>query len=99
EVAALGLVLAMRVAGDASRARPLRTAAACACAPLGMGLYLSFSRGALLASLAGLVTLVVAAPSRAQLPAMAAAPAAAVVAAVVSGACREGGRRESARAG
>jgi hypothetical protein len=84
EVAALGLVLAVRVAGDGSRERALRTAAACACAPLGMGLYLSFSRGALFACLAGLVTLVVAAPSRAQLRAMVVSLAAAVLAAVVS---------------
>ena len=70
EVAALGLVLAVRVAGDARDERAMRTAAACACAPLGMGLYLSFSRGALFACLAGVVTLIVAAPQRAQLKAM-----------------------------
>jgi hypothetical protein len=84
ELAALGLVLALRVAGDGSRDRALRTAAACACAPLGMGLYLSFSRGALFACLAGLVTLVVAAPQRAQLKAMIVSLAAAVLAAVVA---------------
>jgi hypothetical protein len=84
EVAALGLVLAVRVAGDGSRHRALRTAAACACALLGMGLYLSFSRGALFACLAGLVTLTVAAPQRAQLKAMLVSLAAAVLAAVVA---------------
>jgi O-Antigen ligase len=84
EVAALGLVLAVRVAGDNSRGRALRTAAACACAPLGMGLYLSFSRGALFACLAGLVTLVVVAPRRAQLRAMTVSCGAAVVAAVLA---------------
>ena len=84
EVAALGLVLAVRVAGDDSRHRAMRTAAACACAPLGMGLYLSFSRGALFACLAGLVTLIVAAPRRAQLQAMVVSLAAAVLAAVVA---------------
>jgi hypothetical protein len=78
------LVLAVRVAGDASRDRALRTAAACACAPLGMGLYLSFSRGALFACLAGLVTLIVAAPRRAQLRAMIVSCGAAVVAAVLA---------------
>ena len=84
EVAALGLVLAVRVAGDSSRERAMRTAAACACAPLGMGLYLSFSRGALFACLAGVVTLIVAAPQRAQLKAMIVSLAAAVLAAVVA---------------
>jgi hypothetical protein len=84
EVAALGLVLAVRLAGDSSRDRALRTAAACACAPLGMGLYLSFSRGALFACLAGLVTLVVVAPRRAQLRAMIVSCGAAVVAAVLA---------------
>ena len=40
--------------------------AAAACAPLGLGLYLSFSRGALFACVAGLLTLAVAAPRREQ---------------------------------
>ncbi len=70
EVAAIGLVLAIRVAGDASRPRALRALAAAAVAPLGMGLYLTFSRGALFACAAGLVTLLVAAPRRAQLRAL-----------------------------
>jgi O-Antigen ligase len=67
ELAALGLVLSARVAGDQSRPAPMRVAAAVATAPLGMGLYLTFSRGALFACVAGLVTLVVAAPKPAQL--------------------------------
>jgi O-antigen ligase len=70
EVAALGLVLAVRLAGDRSRPRGLRAVAAAAAAPLGMGLYLTFSRGALFACVAGLVTLIVAAPRRAQLRAL-----------------------------
>ena len=70
EIAALGIVLAVRVAGDASRAPRLRVAAAAATAPLGMGLYLTFSRGALFACAAGLVALIVAAPSRSQLQAL-----------------------------
>jgi hypothetical protein len=70
ELAALGVVLAARIAGDASRRAPLRVAAAAAAAPLGMGLYLSFSRGALFAGAAGLVTLVVVAPRREQLRAL-----------------------------
>jgi O-antigen ligase len=67
ELAALGLVLCARLAGDASRRRALRVAAAAACAPLGLGLYITFSRGALAACMAGLLTLVVLAPQREQL--------------------------------
>ena len=66
ELAALGVVLSARVAGDQSRPAPMRLAAAAATAPLGMGLYLTFSRGALFACAAGIVALVVAAPKRAQ---------------------------------
>ncbi len=62
ELAAIGFVLAARLAGDGSRPRVLRTAAAAAAAPLGLGLYLSVSRGALFACAAGLIALVVAAP-------------------------------------
>jgi hypothetical protein len=67
ELAAIGFVLCARLAGDATRSAQLRTAAAAAAAPLGMGLYLSVSRGALFACAAGLVTLIVAAPQRVQL--------------------------------
>jgi hypothetical protein len=59
EVAAAGLVLCARIAGDDTRSPRLRAAAASAAAPLGMGLYLTFSRGALFAAAAGLVALVV----------------------------------------
>jgi uncharacterized membrane protein YidH (DUF202 family) len=68
--AAVGLVLVVRIAGDAGRPRWLRTAAAAASAPLGMGLYLTFSRGALFACLAGLVALIAAAPQWRQLRAL-----------------------------
>ena len=70
ELAALGFVLSARVAGDEERPRVLRAAAAAAAAPLGLGLYLSFSRGALFACVAGLVALIVAAPRRPQLQAL-----------------------------
>lgn len=66
ELAAIGLVLCARLAGDERRPRRLRAAAAAASALLGMGLYISFSRGALFACFAGLVALVVLAPTRAQ---------------------------------
>jgi hypothetical protein len=83
-VAAIGLVLAVRIAGDATRPRLLRAAAAAAAAPLGMGLYVSFSRGALFACAAGLVALLVAAPTREQLQGGAVALAAAVLGAVAA---------------
>jgi O-antigen ligase len=70
ELAALGFVLSTRLAGDTGRRRTLRALAAGAAAPLGLGLYLSFSRGALFACVAGLVALIVVAPRRAQLDAM-----------------------------
>jgi O-Antigen ligase len=70
ELAALGFVLSARVAGDEERPRAMRAAAAAAAGPLGLGLYLSFSRGALFACVAGLVALVVAAPTREQLEAV-----------------------------
>ena len=57
ELAALGFVLCARIAGDRSRRRWLRAVAAAATVPLGTGLYLSFSRGALFACAAGLVAL------------------------------------------
>ena len=59
---------ALRCAWPARPHRPrwmVRLAAA-ACAPLAVGLYLSFSRGALFACVAGLIAVLVAAPSRAQ---------------------------------
>ena len=63
ELAALGFVLCARLAGDATRPRlAARSAPRRRCAPLGLGLYLSFSRGALFACAAGLVALVVLAP-------------------------------------
>lgn len=77
ELAALGLVLSVRVMGDPERRRWVRVAAAAASAPLAMGLYLSFSRGALFACGAGIVALIVAAPRRPQ--------AEAIVGALVSG--------------
>jgi hypothetical protein len=69
ELAALGLVLCAGVAGNGARPSWQRLTAAAATAPLGLGLYVSFSRGALFACLAGLVALVVAARSWDQLQA------------------------------
>jgi O-antigen ligase len=67
ELAALGFVLCTRVAGDRTRPRALQAAAVLACPALACGLYISFSRGALFACLAGLIALVVAARTREQL--------------------------------
>jgi uncharacterized integral membrane protein len=66
EAAAIGLVVALRMAGDATRPRALRLFATAAAIPLGVGLYIAFSRGALFAAAAGVVTLIVVAPSREQ---------------------------------
>ena len=45
----------------------MRVAAAAACAPLGMGVYLSYSRGALAVTVLGLIVLLAAAPTWPQL--------------------------------
>ncbi len=84
ELAALGFVLCARLAGDRTRPPWLRDLAAAALAPLGLGLYLSFSRGALFACAAGLIALVVLAPRRQQLQALLLAVAVGVVASVAA---------------
>ena len=66
-VAAIGLVLAARLAADRSRPPAVRVLAAAAGAPLGAGLYLTFSRGAIAALGVGLVVLLAAAPTWPQL--------------------------------
>jgi O-antigen ligase len=63
-VAALGLVLCARLAGDPQRPRWMRVAAGAAAAPLGAGLYLTFSRGSILFALVGLVALIAFLPRR-----------------------------------
>jgi hypothetical protein len=83
ELAALGLVLCARLAGDRSRPRVVRVLSGAAGAPLGLGLYASFSRGALFACLAGLVALIALAPRRGQLAGAAVTVLAGVAAAAV----------------
>jgi hypothetical protein len=78
---ALGLVLCARVAGDRTRPDALRIAAAGGAPVLGMGIYLSFSRGALAAVAAGLVVLTALAPTWPQLRSTLLAVAGGVVAA------------------
>jgi hypothetical protein len=82
-LAAMGLALCARLAGDTTRPAPARALAAGACPLLGMGVYLTYSRGAIAAGVVGLVVLLAAAPTRPQLRAVIAA----VVSAVVAGAC------------
>jgi hypothetical protein len=83
-LAAIGLVLCARLAGDSTRPRALRIAAAAAAAPLGMGAYLSFSRGAIACLLAGLAALVAFDRTRAQLRAVAIALGAGALAGVAA---------------
>jgi hypothetical protein len=83
-VAALGLVLCARLVGDGTRRIAVRVAAAGACAPLGMGLYLTYSRGALGGAAAGLLVLIAVAPDRRQLRAVGVAVGAALLGAVAA---------------
>jgi hypothetical protein len=66
-LAAMALVLCARLAGDRSRPRAVRLLAAGAAPLLATGVYVTYSRGALVVALLGLLVLSAAAPSRAQL--------------------------------
>jgi O-antigen ligase/polysaccharide polymerase Wzy-like membrane protein len=66
-LAGIGLLLCVRVAGDRSRPGAMRALAAAGCAPLGAGIYLSYSRGALAVTALGLIVLLAAAPAWPQL--------------------------------
>ncbi|MFL5890805.1 MAG: O-antigen ligase family protein [Solirubrobacteraceae bacterium] len=85
-LAAMGFVLATRVAGDATRDLRLRLAAATIGPPLAVGVYLSFSRGALAALAIGLVVLAALAPARGQVRAIGVLLATGVLAAAASAA-------------
>jgi O-Antigen ligase len=86
-LAALGVVLCVRLLGDTRRDARLRAAAAAATVPLAVGVYLSLSRGVLAALAVGLSVLVAVAPDgRAQLRAVAIALLTSVPATVVAGA-------------
>lgn len=61
-LAVIGLLLAVRLAGDPGRPRALRGVAAAAGVPIGLGVYLTFARGALAALVVGLLVLVALAP-------------------------------------
>lgn len=66
-LAAIGLILAMRIAADVARPAPLRSAAVAAVVPLGLAAYLTFSRGALLAIAVGAILLLVLSRERRQM--------------------------------
>jgi hypothetical protein len=86
-LAAIGVVLCVRMMGDTRREPALRIAAAAATVPLATGVYLSLSRGVLAALAVGLVVLVALAPdAREQLRAAAIAFVAALPACVAAGA-------------
>jgi hypothetical protein len=90
-LAAMGVLLCARMAGDPERPPALRAAAAAGAVPGLCGLYLTFSRGAIAALAGGLLVLLVLAPTRSQLRAVALALAAglpAVVAAALAPAVR-----------
>ena len=84
-LAAIGFVLCARLAGEPSRPRAVRCAAAAGAVPLAMGVYLSFSRGALAALAAGVLVLLLVAPTRAQLRALGVALATGILASAVAG--------------
>jgi O-Antigen ligase len=84
-LAAMGLVLSVRVAGDPRRARELRAAMAGAGVPLGLAVYLTFGRGPLAGLAAGMLVLLALAPTgRAQLRGIVAVVGAAAAAAVLA---------------
>ena len=84
-IAAVGLLFAVRLAGDPRRPGALRAAAAAGGVPLGLGVYLTFSRGALAAVAVGMVVLFALAPQgRAQFRGAAVVLGTAAVAALVS---------------
>lgn len=83
-LAAMGLVLSVRLAGDVTRPLVMRVAAAAGGVVLGLGIYLTYSRGAIAAAVIGLVVLLATVQSRPQLRALGVALAG--IAVVVAGA-------------
>lgn len=83
-LAALGVVLCVRLAGDPGRRGAGRAVAAAGAVPLLCGVYLSFSRGAVAALVAGLLVLLLCAPARRQLLALAVAALTGAVAVAAS---------------
>ncbi len=83
-LAGMGLVLCAHLAADRSRPLAVRCLAAAATAPLGAGVYLSYSRGAIAVAVVGLAILVALTRSRGQLEAAAVALVAGAGAAVAA---------------
>ena len=83
-VAAVGLILMLRVAADPSRAGRLRGFALGAVVPLGVGVYLTFSRGALVAVAVGAILLIVFSRERRQLRVIAVGIGGAVAASILA---------------
>jgi O-antigen ligase len=81
-LAALGLVLCARLAGDAERRIAVRVAAVASAVPLGAALYLTYSRGALAALAVGLAALAVISRAREPLVGVGAVLAATVAGAI-----------------
>ncbi len=86
-LAALGFVLCARVAGDTTRKPLTRKFAVAGAAPLGLVVYLTFSRGAVAALAGGLIVVLVLDPTRSQLRAVGIAAMSGVIA--VAGAAAE----------
>ena len=84
-LAAVGMVLALRLAGDRTRERWIALAGAAGSVPLAVGVYLSFSRGALLALLLGVLVLVIVSADRTQLRVVGTSFAAGVLACAAAG--------------
>jgi O-antigen ligase/polysaccharide polymerase Wzy-like membrane protein len=84
-LAAIGLVLCARLSGTPTRPLAMRVLAAAGCAPLGLGIYLTYSRGAIAAALVGLVVLLATAPWWSQLRSAGIALGAALGAALAGG--------------
>jgi O-Antigen ligase len=83
-LAAIGVLLATRIAADSARTRAMRAAAGAGAVPLAVGVWLSYSRGALAALAIGLLALAALARTRAQLVAIAVTLVAGVAAAVAA---------------
>src|SRR5688572_11499908 len=82
-LAAMGLVLCARIAGSTMRSSGLRLAAAGAAPLLGLGVYLTFSRGSITALAVGLAVVLAFRPTWSQLRATAIALEATLVAIIV----------------
>ncbi len=82
-LAAIGVVLCARIAGARTRPVALRALAAGAAPAIGLGLYLTFSRGSLAAVACGLIVLALLAPTWPQLRGLAIVVGAGAVASLV----------------